>query len=211
MKRTLESRSKGQRTRQRIVEHAAVLFNTRGVAGASMADVSEATGLEKGGVYNHFATKEELAIAAFDHGAGIVIARIDAALASQESAVGKLRALLDLYRGPGPALFTGGCPIMNTAIEADDTNPELRKRARETFDRWTQSVADVVEAGIAAREIRASVDARSVALVALASIEGAVMLSSLYKSRAPLRAAVEHLDAYFDALRTSAHARRSNR
>jgi AcrR family transcriptional regulator len=200
--RQIERQSKGQRTRQRIVEHAASLFNTRGVAGASMADISEATGLEKGGVYNHFATKEELAIAAFEYGAGVVLARIDAALASQDTALGKLRAVLDLYRGSMPAFFAGGCPIMNTAIEADDTNPELRRRARETFERWMRSVRDVVEAGIASGELRATVDARAVAHVTLSSIEGAVMLSTLYKSRAPLRAAVEHLDAYIVSLAT---------
>jgi AcrR family transcriptional regulator len=198
--RHIERSSKGQRTRQRIVEHAAALFNTRGVAGASMADISEATGLEKGGVYNHFATKEELAIAAFEYAAGVVMGRIDAALASQETALGKLRAVLDLYRGSMPAFFAGGCPIMNTAIEADDTNPEMRKRARESFDRWMRSVEEVVRAGIASGELRATVDARAVANVALSSIEGAVMLSTLYKSRGPLRAAVEHLDAYLDTL-----------
>ncbi len=200
MSRTPERTTKGQRTRERIVERAALLFNTRGVAGASMADISEATGLEKGGVYNHFATKEELAIAAFEYGAGVVLARIDAALASQDSALGKLRAVLDLYRGSMPAFFAGGCPIMNTAIEADDTNPAMRRRARETFDRWRRAVEAVVEAGIASGELRATVDARAVAIVSLSSIEGGVMLATLYKSRAPLHAAVEHLDAYFATL-----------
>jgi TetR/AcrR family transcriptional repressor of nem operon len=207
--RTIERATKGQRTRERIVERAAELFNTRGVAGASMAEISEATGLEKGGVYNHFASKEALAIAAFDYGAGIVLARIETALASHGSALGKLRAVLDLYRGTMPRLFVGGCPIMNTAIEADDTNPELRKRARATFDRWMRAVARVVEAGMATGEIRATVDPYTVANVTLSSIEGAVMLSTLYRSRAPLQAAVAHLEAYFDTLAMPAQARRT--
>ena len=208
MKSERDRSSKGERTRKRIVERAAVLFNTRGVAGASMADVSEAAGLEKGGVYNHFATKEELALAAFDHGAGIVLARIDAALASGETALGKLRAVLDLYRGATPAFFAGGCPIMNTAIEADDTNPALRSGARDTFDRWIGSLSEVIDAGVAAGELRDGIDSRAVATVALSTIEGAVMLSTLYRSRAPLRAAVGHLDAYLDTLRAPKRSRR---
>jgi AcrR family transcriptional regulator len=207
--RQIERPSKGQRTRQRIVERAAALFNTRGVAGASMADISEATGLEKGGVYNHFATKEELAFAAFEYAASVVLARIDAALASQDSALGKLRAVLDLYRGAMPAFFAGGCPIMNTAVEADDTNPEMRRRARDTFDRWMRSIEDVIHAGIASGEIRATVDARAVASVSLSSIEGAVMLSTLYKSRTPLHSAVAHLDDYLDTLAAPRKARRN--
>ena len=60
-------RSKGERTRERIVAQVAPLFNQRGFAGASMADLIAVTGLQAGGVYRHFAGKEALAIAAFDH------------------------------------------------------------------------------------------------------------------------------------------------
>ena len=200
--------SKGQRTRNRIVEHAAVLFNTRGVAGASMADVSEAAGLEKGGVYNHFATKEELAIAAFDHGAGIVLDRIERAFATGDTAVAKLRAVLDLYRDATLAYVVGGCPVMNTAIEADDTNPEMRRRARGAFDRWTRSVVAIVEDGIAAGELR-PVDPRAVATVMVSSIEGAVMLARLYGSRGPIRNVIEHLDAYVESLVADRSSRRA--
>ena len=53
---------KGSATKQRIVEAAAPVFNQRGYWGASMADLMAATGLEKGGIYNHFGSKEALAL-----------------------------------------------------------------------------------------------------------------------------------------------------
>ena len=59
--------TKGERTRQRIVAAAAPLFNQRGYAASSMSELMAATGLEKGGIYRHFASKDELALAAFDH------------------------------------------------------------------------------------------------------------------------------------------------
>ena len=62
--------SKGEVTRQRIVEAAAGLFNQRGFENASLSELMEATGLEKGGIYRHFASKEELATAAFDYAWG---------------------------------------------------------------------------------------------------------------------------------------------
>ena len=58
---------KGEETRQTIIAKAAPLFNQQGYAGASMADIMAATGLQKGGLYNHFASKDELAVAAFAH------------------------------------------------------------------------------------------------------------------------------------------------
>ena len=59
--------NKGEMTRQRIIEEAAPIFNQRGYAGCSMQDVMEATGLEKGGIYRHFESKEELAAEAFKY------------------------------------------------------------------------------------------------------------------------------------------------
>ena len=59
--------TKGAATRQRIVELAAPVFNRRGYVGASMRDLVDATGLEKGGIYNHFGSKEQLALEAYDH------------------------------------------------------------------------------------------------------------------------------------------------
>jgi TetR/AcrR family transcriptional repressor of nem operon len=65
--RTKVSVTKGERTRQKIVETAAVLFNQRGFTGCSMGDIVAASGLEKGTLYGHFSTKEELAVLAFDY------------------------------------------------------------------------------------------------------------------------------------------------
>src|SRR5438045_7482890 len=64
--------SKGERTRQRIVELAAPVFNRKGYVGASFRDLIDAIGLEKGGIYNHFGSKEQLALEAYDHAMGLV-------------------------------------------------------------------------------------------------------------------------------------------
>jgi len=47
----------------RIIEQAAALFNQQGYAGSSMSDLMRVTGLQKGGIYNHFRSKDELALA----------------------------------------------------------------------------------------------------------------------------------------------------
>src|SRR5258707_15328517 len=59
--------SKGELTRDRILAQAAPIFNQRGFAGCSMQDLMDATGLEKGGIYRHFQSKEELAAEAFKY------------------------------------------------------------------------------------------------------------------------------------------------
>src|SRR5580704_13355488 len=58
---------KGEQTRQEIIRKAAPIFNQRGYDGAAMSDLMRATGLEKGGIYRHFSSKEALAAEAFDY------------------------------------------------------------------------------------------------------------------------------------------------
>src|SRR2546430_16954 len=52
---------KGEQTRQEIIRKAAPIFNQRGYDGAALSDLMEATGLEKGGIYRHFDSKQQLA------------------------------------------------------------------------------------------------------------------------------------------------------
>src|ERR1700755_2682335 len=65
---------KGEETRQRIIAAAAPIFNKQGYAGCALSDIMAATGLEKGGIYRHFESKEEIAAEAFDYAWTIAMA-----------------------------------------------------------------------------------------------------------------------------------------
>jgi TetR/AcrR family transcriptional repressor of nem operon len=192
---------KGERTRQRIVEQAAPVFNTYGYSGTSMAELTKATGLEKGGIYNHFASKEALALAAFDYAVSVVTAQIGAAVADRTSARERLLAVVgyfaDYVERPPVA---GGCPIMNTAVEADDTDPALRARAQDAMTRLQKLIGAAVKQGVADGELRADADPRTVATIVTAAVEGAILLGRLYQDPTPMQHVVAHLTAYIDGL-----------
>src|SRR5258708_5577878 len=127
--------SKGEETRQMILERAAPLFNQQGYSGVSLSDIMRATALEKGGIYNHFASKEEIALASFDYAWVLVQQRSRETLADKKHAVDRLYAFAAYFLNLADDSFLpGGCPIMNAAIEADDTFPELRARARNAME-----------------------------------------------------------------------------
>jgi len=52
---------KGEQTRREIIRKAAPIFNQKGYDGAALSDLMRATGLEKGGIYRHFESKQQLA------------------------------------------------------------------------------------------------------------------------------------------------------
>ncbi len=172
---------KGQRTRRGIVERAAPVFNTKGYFGASINDLVLATGLGKGGIYNHFSGKEELALEAFDYAAGIMRERFRQALEDKDTALEKLFAVVDVLG----------------ALAGD---PPLKEKAAEAMESWLRLVGRVVRDGVESGELRPATDPRSVASVVVAALEGAVMLTRLHGEPAHMRRTVEHLKEYLGSL-----------
>ncbi len=192
---------KGERTRRRIVEKSAGVFNTRGYFGSSMSDLVHETGLEKGGIYNHFGSKEELAFEAFDYATGIMRERFRSALADREGALERLFAVVDVLGGlvDDPPV-AGGCPILNTAVESDDAHLPLKERAREAMTSWHRLVGSITKEGVRTGELKPGTDPYTVASVITATLEGAVMLSKLYDDPTHMRRAVDHLKAHLGSL-----------
>jgi TetR/AcrR family transcriptional regulator, transcriptional repressor for nem operon len=197
--------TKGERTRQRLIEAAAPVFNQRGYWGASVSDVMSAAGLEKGGIYNHFASKDELALAAFEHNTGVVGALVRQGLEGKRHAIERLVALIEVYRDfAHHPPFPGGCPVLNTAVEADDTHVALRDSARATLTLLREgTVARIVERGIERGEIADDVDPLAVGTVLVAGIEGALMLNQVYDDPAHLDHMADHLLTYVQSLAAS--------
>jgi len=190
---------KGERTRQRIVEKAAVVFNQRGYAGTSMADIMEVTGLEKGGLYRHFQNKEELAVAAFDYAWAESKQWHLKGLEDIPSAVGKLHAMIDNHVDRGSNL-PGGCPLLNTAIDADDGNPALHAHARAALREWVSLIEQTLEDGIERGEIVRHTSLCTVASVIVSTLEGSVMMARLEGNRKARQIAREHLHRFLDEL-----------
>ena len=188
--------TKGARTRQQIVEAAATIFNQRGFEGSTLSALMEATGLEKGGIYRHFSGKEELASEAFDY---MWQTARDLRLAGLNGLTGVtwLKAYISNFvnnRSP----VAGGCPILNTAIDADDGNPMLRAKVTKALKSWRCRLRTVIENGAQSGEIRPDVDARAAATLIVATLEGALMMSRIERTYEPLREVQRHLNRYID-------------
>lgn len=191
--------SKAQETRSHIIERSASLFNQHGYAGSSMSDIMEATGLKKGGIYNHFKSKDELALAAFDFAVEQVGRRYIIAVKNQDGAIAQLRAIVHTFcTSIDEMSLEGGCPLMNTAIDSDDTHPELRNRVQKAMNQWRGLITHVVNQGIKAGEIRSSIQPDAVATILISTLEGAMMLTRLYGDRTHLEHAKIHLNHYLN-------------
>ena len=89
--------TKGEQTRREIVEKAAPLFNQKGYEGTSLSDLMSVTGLQKGGIYRHFTSKEELATEAFDYAWKKAVRRRLDGIESSADAVDRLKKMVSNF------------------------------------------------------------------------------------------------------------------
>lgn len=191
--------SKARETREKILREAAALFNQYGYSGSSMSDIMRVTGLQKGGIYNHFHSKDELALQAFDFAAECMRKQHLGVLKEHKNAVDRLKAMIselsNLAENPP---IPGGCPLLNTAVESDDAHPALRQRAQTAMDGWRALICAIINKGIAKGEVRENVEADAVATVIISMMEGSIMMSKLYGDTIHIKRAIDHLHAYLD-------------
>ena len=188
---------KGERTRERIIRQAAPLFNQRGYEGSSINEIMAATALEKGGIYRHFRSKQELAAEAFDYAWAEAVKARRHDIDTVANSVDKLKRYVANFverRGSVP----GGCPLLNTAMDSDDGNAVLRTRARRALENWQNFLSSIVAQGIKKGEIRRQVSKTKLANLMIATLEGAVMIGRLEESLEALRDAQTHLNNYLE-------------
>ncbi|EOR95488.1 Transcriptional regulator, TetR family [Arcticibacter svalbardensis MN12-7] len=179
-----ETLSKAERTRKFIIERTASIFNTKGYAGTSLSDLTQATGLTKGSIYGNFENKEQVALAVFDYN----YARIHYTTHELINQAGSFREKLLIYSSVYHDFMersspTGGCPILNTAIEADDTNRLLKNRAAEAILKWKENIVKLIQEGIFAGEFKPVMDSSQIAFSIIALIEGGVMIAKVTDSQ----------------------------
>jgi TetR/AcrR family transcriptional repressor of nem operon len=198
--------SKGEQTRQAIIRKAAPIFNQRGFEGAALSDLMRATGLEKGGIYRHFESKQQLAGEAFDYAWQLALdARFGEAQKILDT-VDRLKRVVLNFRDRRAGLVQGGCPLLNAAIDSDDGNPALRTKARRAFGSWLGRLQSIIEEGQERGEIRSGVNPTDLATLIVTTLEGSLMLERLQRTPAPLNIACRHLEEY---LETNIRARKS--
>jgi len=165
---------RSENTRQRIIELTAELFNKKGALGTSVSDVEKATGMTRGSIYGNFPNKDAVALAVFDYNWGRKRELLFEGADRQNTYKNKLLAHILLHHPSAKTAFTpGGCPLINTVAESDDTNTLLRNKAATALLAWTNHLVELVEQGIDANEFKAGTDGLNIALQMISFIEGA--------------------------------------
>lgn len=170
--------SKADITRELIIDRSIPIFNTKGYHATSLSDITKATGITKGAIYGNFKNKDEVASSAFDKASLLVMQQLGQRIREQPSTPLKLKAIVNYYSEYvlNPPI-DGGCPILNTSVEADDNHPALRAKVVGKISQIKADLSKVVYRGIKEGQIKPDTDVERFVSFFYASINGAILLA----------------------------------
>lgn len=188
------------RTREKLIEAASSLFSRNGFTATGMATILAEAGVHRGSLYHAFPAKSDLLIAVLErYQSGIAERLLEPAWEGVEDPVERVFALLARYRmflQETNCMF--GCPIGSLALELHEPEPAVRAMLSANFDAWIHAVERCwIEAG---DRLAPQVDRRALAVMALITMEGGVMLARTYRRLEPFDTAVRQFRDYVERL-----------
>jgi AcrR family transcriptional regulator len=156
--------TKGQRTRNSILEVAAALATEEGLEPLSIGRLAEATAMSKSGLFAHFGSKEELQLATVDHAAKLFVGEVIDPARGAPKGLARIWALCDHMIGYSERqVFPGGCFFAATSFEFNNRPGPVRDRIEEMIRSWLSYLQHAVEQAQEAGELDPNASAREVA------------------------------------------------
>ena len=155
--------TKGQRTRNSILEVAAALATEEGLDPLSIGRLAEATGMSKSGLFAHFGSKEELQLATVEYAAKLFVAEVIDPARSAPKGMARIWALCDHMIGYSERqVFPGGCFFAATSFEYNNRPGPVRDRIEEMIRSWLSYLEHAVEQAQEAGELDPNASAREI-------------------------------------------------
>jgi hypothetical protein len=98
----------------------------------------------KGGIYRHFESKQQLAAEAFDYAWKLAIDTRFEGTQEISNTVDRLKQIVRNFRDRRAGLAPGGCPLLNTAMDSDDGNPQLREKAQRALRSYFKTLRKTI-------------------------------------------------------------------
>lgn len=180
-----------------MIEGAIDSLRVHGASATSVDRVLASTGAPRGSVYHHFPGGRTQLINDAVTTAGDIMSGYIERLTRDSDPVEALEKFADIWRTTlRESQFRAGCPIFAVAVETNDDAPEFARAAAAVFERWHAALIDV----LTRHEVPAD-RARRLAVLTVASFEGAIALCRVQQRIDPLDDAVAELRALYTATR----------
>jgi TetR/AcrR family transcriptional regulator, transcriptional repressor for nem operon len=189
--------------REKIIQESLKLFSLKGFLSTSIQDVLEAAGTSKGGLYNHFMSKEDLFFAVLGVAQEIWRQRTLDGLDRIDKPIERIKKLLRNYSNrylKDTQAFPGGCVFVTLSVELDDQRPRLSEEITKGFVGFKKMLNRWLDEAKKSGQIRSDVDTKAVTEMIFAGMLGTSVIYGMEKSLDVLDKSIDSLIAYIDTL-----------
>ncbi|WP_162240929.1 TetR/AcrR family transcriptional regulator [Bradyrhizobium tropiciagri] len=172
--------------REQLIEAGLQTLHRHGFNGTGVQDITDAAGVPKGSFYNHFESKEALALEALER-----YWQNGAARRGQlsDTSVDPVERLRRFFRGLSDLAirqsFQTGCMIGNFSAELSVQSKEVRDRLAEIYAAWSRSIESCVREAEKAGRVQPRLPAATIATFLVNAWEGAVLRSKVEQDKSP--------------------------
>ena len=172
--------------RGKIVRAGLDQFHRVGFNGSSVEDITDLAEVPKGSFYNHFKSKEDLALEVIDR----YIEQGPHAMLG-DSGIPPLKRLKSYFSALGQEFVdsghTKGCLLGNFSSELADHRGPIRRRLESAFDDWVKRIAGVIKEAQKVGEADSRLKPEQLAGALLSAWEGALLRARATGDAAPLK------------------------
>lgn len=195
--------SKGQRTRERIVEAAAELLFRQGMSGTTLEEVKAAAGASSSQLYHYFDGKGDLLRAVVLHRTEEIVIDQEPALRNMETLDG-LRDWAAFVYDMSQTLEGRGCPIGSLGSEVAEYDEVTREAISASLGRWEFALRDGLTKLTESGQLASTADPEALATFLIAALQGGLLLGKIHRSPRPLEVALENAIDYVASFSASA-------
>ena len=198
----MKMKSKGELTRQTIVEQSLQLFSVKGYYNTSIKNILESTGLTKGGLYGHFASKEEIWYAVYDQAVNIWRSLVFKGVRQCRDPLERLDTFIqnDMESYLGGDVFDGGCFFLNMLVELSGQSSSMSKHILRGFVRLSRLLRLWLEEARDNNLVGHDANLKEIANFMVITLNGAAALYISSRDRTIIRQTVNQLHCYVENL-----------
>lgn len=190
--------------KETIIIESLKLFSLNGFLSTSIKDILKAAGASKGGLYNHFSSKEDLFYSVLDKARRIWREKNLFGLDEIDTPTDKIIKLLENFRDrylKDSETFPGGCVFITLSVELNDSRPHLSYEISKGFNGLKSMIKRLLDQGMGAGELRPDTDTETVTEVLFSGMLGATVIYGLEKSSVSLDSSMNALIDYLEHMK----------
>ena len=194
--------TKGDLTRQNIIEKSMQLFSVKGYFNTSIAGIVKATGLTKGGLYGHFRNKQEIWYAVYDECVRIWKGVIFQGVRDISDPLARLERVIEnsLKNYLGGGIFEGGCFLFNALVEFAGQSPAMSNHVLKGFKAFSALLRLWLEEAEQKGVLRDGLNLDGIANFLVISLNGAATLYAASQDPAIWQQTMAQLHLYIKCL-----------